>query len=806
MRKKRLWKVVAAVGIAGLCISNSAVADGRDIQRIYGHSRYETSTSLSQRAYEKSDTVLLTSGQNFPDGLTGGVLAKNLNAPVLTTESGTLTASTKEEIQRLGAKKVVILGGNLAVSPKAEKELEGMTTERISGTTRYDTAVEIAKKIGLNGRNIFIVTGENYPDSLVLSAVSKSPIILVKRDSVPDSVRRYLEENASEIETVNFVGGSLAIKDEVREDIRKILPKASFKNIQDKNGGGRYETAYEIAKTITPTGKLLLATGENFADSASASALANIKKAPLLITQKSSLNEYVKKYIAEYDVQEITIIGGPNAISDKVERELREVADIVFLGRYTSGQSGDNVGAAEIVSYNPDNGRLYVINGKDQVLDIVEIKLGEDNASFHKVRSVDLSNIKEGFVLGDITSVDVNSEKDYVVVALQEKNYASKGMVAILDYEGKVLKTVEVGIQPDMVVATDDGEYILTADEGEPREGYGDGKIDPKGSVTVVEVKNISDAQSTIIDFSKFDGQREKLVADKVILKKNALPSRDLEPEYVAVDSKNQRAYVTLQENNAIATINLVTREIEMIKGLGFKDHSLKGNELDLIPDEKIEIKNQNVKGVYMPDTIDYIEIDGIGYLGTANEGDAREWGDYENTTKSVIDGKKVEHLISDMHEGLQEDEIYILGGRSFSIWKADTLEQVYDSGSDFERVTARVYPDYFNVSNDELEMDSRSGKKGPEPEAIKFIREGEKVYGIVALERIGGVLRYDVTDPENSKYMDYINTRDFKDDIAGDSGPEGIDAVAPSLNSTGKSVLFVSNEISGTVAVYKLK
>ena len=206
-----------------------------------------------------------------------------------------------------------------------------------------------------------------------------------------------------------------------------------------------------------------------------------------------------------------------------------------------------------------------------------------------------------------------------------------------------------------------------------------------------------------------------------------------------------------------------------------------------------------------MPDGITLYEVNGKSYILTANEGDAREFGDFNAVKEIKIDGKKVEVLDNSKFDGLEEDKNYVLGGRSFSVWDADTMELVYDSGSDFEKITAEVYPDYFNSTNKSVEIDNRSGKKGPEPEEVRVGVVGDKIYAFVGLERIGGVMAYDITDPNNISFKEYINTRDFSSDMAGDVAPEGMDFIAAEDSQTGYPLLLVACEVSGTVAVMQI-
>ncbi len=153
---------------------------------------------------------------------------------------------------------------------------------------------------------------------------------------------------------------------------------------------------------------------------------------------------------------------------------------------------------------------------------------------------------------------------------------------------------------------------------------------------------------------------------------------------------------------------------------------------------------------------------------------------------------------------------LYTLGGRSFSIWSTDGA-QVFDSGSDFERIIASSNPEFFNASNDDRTFDSRSDNKGPEPEGLVLGTVGKRRYAFVGLERMGGVMTYDITNPLAPVFVDYTNNRDFTVDpadapAAGDLGPEGLLFIDAKDSPTRTPLLVVANEVSGTVTLYKIE
>lgn len=476
-----------------------------------------------------------------------------------------------------------------------------------------------------------------------------------------------------------------------------------------------------------------------------------------------------------------------------------EAMMLVEQERYDSGVQNEDGGTTEIVSYNTHNDMMYVVNGTTKKVEALQ-----RGAMDKPVLSIDLAqalrDVKPDFTYGDLSSVSVSPTTNMIAVAVQAASYDEAGLAVILDAEGNILHAIEAGIQPDNITFTPDGTKILVANEGEPREGYDAPAVDPQGTITVIDVTNNMTAQH--LTFEAFDTEtaRQQLVDAGVIMKEHTAPSVDLEPEYIAVAETSDVAYVALQENNAVATIDLKAGKIIDVKGLGEKDHSQPENALDIHKDDVINIAPAPYKGLYMPDGMAVYTVAGKNYIVTANEGDAREWGTHINEREIEIDGNEIVFFDPTEYDGVNKEAQYIFGGRSFSIFDAATMELVFDSGSDFERITAQRFPQHFNANNTNVKLDNRSGKKGPEPEDVKLGEVNGKIYAFIGLERIGGVMMYDITTPAQSKFVDYISTRDVSEDIAGDVSPEGLAFIGGD-----KPTLVVGHEVSGTVTTFAI-
>lgn len=490
-----------------------------------------------------------------------------------------------------------------------------------------------------------------------------------------------------------------------------------------------------------------------------------------------------------------------------------------LIARYNAGAMNADGGSAEIVVYNTMKKVAYAVNGVKGTLDQIPMNGLTSGESVQNLEGteIDVKSLVEGkdkdFNYGDMTSVVVSPDGTRVAVALQDADYTKTGRAVLFTYgeDGSLSleKMAVTGVQPDMITFNEDGTLVLTANEGEPRNGYtASGAKDPAGSVSVITA---ADGSVMTVGFESFDSQRETLTAAGVVIKINTKPSLDFEPEYITV--VGSKAYVSLQEANSIAVLDLNTKAFTGVYSIGFEDYSKVAIDLDK-NDKTYSAKTyENIKGIRMPDAISSFTASGKTYLVTANEGDSRAWPleDIGSTkAESDTNEKETDDIVwfdGKQYDGLETGTDYLFGGRSFSVFEVteNGLEEVYDSGSDFEKLTNDNLADNFNCSNDKKKIDNRSGKKGPEPEGITTGTVNGKTYAFIALERIGGIMMYDVTNPENVTFVNYINSRDFSEDIKNDVSPEGMAFVAAENSPTGKALLVAANEVSGTVSIYEL-
>jgi len=487
------------------------------------------------------------------------------------------------------------------------------------------------------------------------------------------------------------------------------------------------------------------------------------------------------------------------------------------------------INSAEIVSYDASTKRLYVANSVGGKLDILNLA---NPAAIVSIASIDIKPY------GGINSV--YARNGLVACALENASPQANGSVVFFDQSGGLLKQVTVGAMPDMITFSPDGRYVLTANEGEPNAAY---TTDPEGSVSVIDmaggVAGLTQANVTTVSFANYNAQAATLRARGIriyggLATAPATVAQDLEPEYVAVSANSQTAYITLQENNAIAVLDLASKTITDLLPVGYSDHRQPGRGLDASDQtNEVLIANWPIKGMRQPDALATFEVNGTAYLLTANEGDARDYsafseqvrlGTSSTTAPYVLDATvfpnasllknnnvlgrlNVTNKLGDTDGDGDFDEIYAYGGRSFSIYNAATGAEVHDSGNLLERLTATDANIPFNASNSFGEAPvrkNRSDDKGPEPEGVATGRVGNNLYAFVSLERVGGVAVFNINNPASPVLEAYANNRSTATGPA-DLGPEGIVFIAAADSPTGQPLLLLANEVSSTVAVYSL-
>lgn len=500
----------------------------------------------------------------------------------------------------------------------------------------------------------------------------------------------------------------------------------------------------------------------------------------------------------------------------------QETLTLSPLGSYVTGVFGE--GAAEIAAYDALTKTVFVVNGGASTVDMLDIT---DPTNITLKGQISAENYG-----GDATSVAVFN--GLVAVAFPAVDKTAAGAVGFFSNDGTFISKVTVGALPDMLTFNADGSKVVVANEGEPNDDY---SADPEGSISIIDLSagaaTLTDENVITVGFADFntDGSRAaELPANARIFGPNATVAQDVEPEYVAI--VGDVAYVTLQEANLLAVIDLASATVTGVYSFGFKDYMAEGNRIDTTDaDGGFTLQNVPVWGMYQPDGLATVTVaDGTVYVLSANEGDTRDYDGYseegevsevvldetvftnaaELQTEEVAGKLEIVTSTGDTDGDGDFDALYLPGARSFTVWSV-AGELVWDSGEALETITAEAYPEYFNSSNDGTELDDRSDNKGPEPEGITTGVIGDKTYAFIGLERIGGVVVYDVTDPTAPVYVTYANNRNFEADPetaeALDLGPEGLLFIPAADAPDGvTNLLVVANEVSGTTTLYAVK
>ncbi|WP_416307154.1 choice-of-anchor I family protein [Neptunicella sp. SCSIO 80796] len=559
------------------------------------------------------------------------------------------------------------------------------------------------------------------------------------------------------------------------------------------------------------------------------------------------------------------------------------------VGRFAAG--GIEIygkSAAEIVQFHKTSGSAFAINAAVNHIEVINLANLPTTEVANPITDTSLSSA--AFTFPDTVTVKDSNGVDQQValgvansiaiygdmLAIAVEAAVKTDMGAVLFYsldamgQGTFVKAVAAGALPDMLTFSPDGSKVLVANEGEPDTDY---NVDPEGSISVISISDNTPADtaatinfttdmtfsSDLLDDEDYDTDAKRMALLKQAGVKFAGPAgtsvaQELEPEYIAVTSDSKKAYVSLQESNAIGIIDLDDMTVE-VKALGFKDWSK--YELDFTNEDEVPFFRsvKGLYGMYQPDTIASYEWNGATFILSANEGDSRDWDAYseEVRVEDIIDPDEMNMLLSAElqaaydasgaddglgrlkvttalgdadNDGVYEG-LYAYGGRSFSIWDQN-VNMVYDSGDDFEKISAAILGNDFNSAHTENKGDNRSDDKGGEPEAITVGEIDGRNYAFVGLERSGDLFVYDVTSPFNVSFINHYNNRDFDTDFeldddltepcdeaegmdctevaeSGDLGPESIKFVAAADSPNGNPLLIIGNEVSGTVTIYQV-
>lgn len=489
----------------------------------------------------------------------------------------------------------------------------------------------------------------------------------------------------------------------------------------------------------------------------------------------------------------------------------------------------DVTNGAEIVAFSPD-GNTVVANVTDIApnIGVQLLSLGGDG-SLAAREFVSVSTEFAG-AIASVSSValDPLGRGFGVMSVIPTANGTTEGVVVFFDYRSGTagaLKTITVGFHPDNVIFSRNGSKVFVANEGEFTTG---GDTDAPGSVSVIDLSAIAaigdlaglDAGDvTTVDFSP--GNLDTGVTlDDLRFNDSTFTSgnefRHVEPEYIS--EGDDKLYITLQENNAVAELSLTgpnAFEYTNIFPLGTIEQTIDASDRDGAGGGTAALIDDVVKGVPMPDTIASYVVGGTRYFITANEGDFRpddddrirvkdfagtEVGVSIDRSDAALGRLRVVKDLSDPDNNGLIDEVVMPGTRSFSIWSAEG-GLVGDTGS-LEPLLLSLFPDLHNINGEDGDdtFDDRSDDKGPEPEALTYGQVGSDHYVFVGMERQGAILMYNVNDPASPVFVAAINN--VSDGLV---APESIAFISAANSPTGNPLLLVGYEVGGKIGVYSL-
>lgn len=290
------------------------------VKRLAGDDRYETAIKISKDNFKSADTVVLASGTNSADALAASSLATSKSAPILLTKRNEIGKNVFDEIKRLNANNVIVVGGKVSISEKVVSDLKdkNITVKRLAGDNRYETSYEIAKELlkSNKAKEAIIVNGFKNVDALSVSSLATKenlPILLNDGNRLSKDIKNIVED--SNIKKMYIIGGRTSLPRRIEDNI-----KALDIEYERLAGEDRYETSSKIAKyAYENSDKVILASGENSIDALAAGVLTKMEKAPMLLVQKRRIPKSISNRIEESKAKKFLLIGGEKTISDRVK-------------------------------------------------------------------------------------------------------------------------------------------------------------------------------------------------------------------------------------------------------------------------------------------------------------------------------------------------------------------------------------------------------------------------------------------------------------------------------------------------------
>lgn len=330
---KKVSIMVLAV-IITFGVSNQVHAkNSYSISRITGGNRYETSANISNEFSNSTvQNIIIASGNNFPDALSGSTLSKKLNAPILLMNETISSSSSsinyiKEHLVDGGT--IYVLGGNTSINDSFLDYFKslGYNIKRLGGNDRFDTNKQIVHFMNVEkGTPVFLVNGYGFADALSISSIAASkgyPVLMSHKTNLPNEIKDILKE--IQPSKIFIIGGEGSINSSIENELKL------NDSIERIKGNNRYETSLNVCKYFDLNSSYaIVANGENFPDALSGSALATKLNVPIILTDGSNIIEQ-KRYLDSTECSNLIILGGKGSVSIAVEDILSGKEKMLFF-------------------------------------------------------------------------------------------------------------------------------------------------------------------------------------------------------------------------------------------------------------------------------------------------------------------------------------------------------------------------------------------------------------------------------------------------------------------------------------------
>lgn len=437
--------------VIGLGIFSSVSSADLNKVDLIGKDRYDTANKIAKNYFKNPEKVIIVNSRAISDALSVAPLAKEYDAPVLLVDTNSINAETKYTINKLSPKEILIIGGHSSVSNQLEKNLSSKyKVDRITGTNRMETSVNIYKRLKSKSEKVFVVNGyTGLADAASIGGVAaelNAPLLLVNNNET--SFKNVIKNIGSK--GVFLIGGENSIP-------KKFEKMVKSQRIYGKN---RIETNSEILKKFY-NGKIsniFIAKDGSFneseiIDSVAIGSVSGKLKIPLMLSTKiNGINQEQKEIIKKYGIKNAIEVGGGNEVAEKQIKLLIEEIKLKNSDDKKVNESNNNSNSSGGSGSSYDYKKIEHDKTKNKV-----------DASLSEIAK----ELNENPILRDIININFNASSGKITIEIKEKDLSEDKLeeiknLNIVEKLKKINSIINLKVSKDENILTNNYDELKT--------------------------------------------------------------------------------------------------------------------------------------------------------------------------------------------------------------------------------------------------------------------------------------------------------------------------------------------------------